>query len=66
LNLQKGLLLVNTVGGAATFGTQDAVVSILSRDHYYSSESAFSAALESALEIASNILRKALFWKGMP
>ena len=57
---------MNTVGGAATFGTQDAVVSILSRDHYYSSESAFSAALESALEIASNILGKALFWKGMP
>jgi len=44
----------------------DAVVSILPCDYYYSSESAFSAALESALEIASNILRKALFWKGMP
>jgi mannose-1-phosphate guanylyltransferase len=43
----------------------DAVVSILPCDHYYS-ESAFSAALESALEIAPIILRKALFWKGMP
>jgi len=44
----------------------DAVVSILPCDHYYSSESAFSAALESALVIAPIILRKALFWKGMP
>ena len=56
---------MNSVGGAARLG-RDAVVSILPRDHYYSSESAFSAALESALEIASNILGKALFWKGMP
>ena len=36
-----------------------------SPDHYYSSESAFSAALESALVIAPIILRKTLFWKGM-
>ena len=44
----------------------DAFVWILPCDHYYSSESAFSTALGSALEIAPIVLRKALFWKGMP